>query len=406
MSFFDDNADIWKAPDDLRFDQVQNGAATPNPPTQDLGNGVTQTAAPGYHFENGNLVKDDPNYGKPGFPGGPPLPDTVQYPNGAPNGSAGRMDEAAIRSQIAQWAAMPGADPSLSNDPDYWVKAITSRGGLGADNTQYWQNASVGPTAFFNNPNRESGNTPAAAPLSQIGAAPPSTTFTPPPAPTYTPYVPTAAPTPQHMAAPTPFVAPTAEQARATPGYQAALDQANRAEQASAAARGGLLSGGAIRETAQLNTDLSDQNYQNVYNNALAANNSNFGQAFNVNQANNGADLNSWQANTNAGLSAAGLNLQGTNQQFQNTYLPLWNAYQSNVGQQQFGANFGLNANQQAFGQDLSNRQFGLQSQNQFWNQGLQENENAYSQYDTSQKAAFDQWYKTAQLGNPGNPYA
>ncbi len=68
---------------------------------------------------------------------------------------SGPMDEASLRAQIAQWAAMPGADPSLANDPDYWVKAINDKGGLNPSNTQYWQEASVGPTAFFNNPNRE-----------------------------------------------------------------------------------------------------------------------------------------------------------------------------------------------------------------------------------------------------------
>lgn len=58
---------------------------------------------------------------------------------------------------ISQLAGMPGADPSLAADPDYWFKAISSRGGLNAGNRQYWQDAAVGPTAFFNNPNRETG---------------------------------------------------------------------------------------------------------------------------------------------------------------------------------------------------------------------------------------------------------
>lgn len=64
-------------------------------------------------------------------------------------------DQNAILAQIAQWASMPGADPSLASDPMYWYGAITSKGGLGQDNLKYWQDASVGPSAFFNNPNRE-----------------------------------------------------------------------------------------------------------------------------------------------------------------------------------------------------------------------------------------------------------
>lgn len=57
--------------------------------------------------------------------------------------------------QIAQWSQMAGADPSLTNDPNYWARRITETGGLNAGNQQYWQNAATGPTAFFRNPGRE-----------------------------------------------------------------------------------------------------------------------------------------------------------------------------------------------------------------------------------------------------------
>lgn len=72
-------------------------------------------------------------------------------------GQTGYGDDASILSQIAQWAGMAGADPSLRNDPNYWLGRIKQTGGLNSGNMQYWQNASVGPTAFFNNPGRESG---------------------------------------------------------------------------------------------------------------------------------------------------------------------------------------------------------------------------------------------------------
>ncbi len=401
MSWFDDQADIWRAPDDIRG-RVVPDAPSNAPPSQDLGNGVTQTAAPGYTFDAaGNLVpvpKAAPT----------PLPATPPPTGGGdPNFKNGRTtDPTRIKQEIGLWAAMPGADPSLANDPDYWVRRILETGGLGADNSQYWQDAGVGPTAFFRNPNREAGSTPAPAPLSQIAQTyTPQASFTPPPAPTYTPYTPTAAPTPRTLPNPTPYTLPTAEEARQTPGYQFTKSEGETGKMRELAARSHLLGGGALKEIGQYDQGLADTFYGNRVNQGLAVNNSNFGQAFNTTQANNANDMGQWQANTNAGLSAAGLNMQGVNQQFQNTYLPLWNAYQSDVGQQQFGANYGLNANQQAFGQDLSNRQFGLQSQNQFWNQGFNENRNAYDQFDNSQKTAFDQWLKLANLGNPGNPY-
>lgn len=399
MSWFDDQGDIDNT-------GIAGGGATPDLVDQ------TPQSSP-IDPSTINPITGQPFTGVSNLTGAPttvPLPSTGGTPpatGGLPALSGRVTDPAIIKQYIASWAAMPGADPSLANDPDYWANTIISKGGLGSDNSQYWQNASVGPTAFFNNPNRESGDTAAAAPLSQIPQNyTPVPAFTPTPAPTYTPYTPTAAPTPTALPAPTPYTPPTADQARQTPGYQYALDTANQGYQRSAAAKGNLLSGGGIIDLANLDQNIADTNYSNLVNQGLAINNSNYGQQFNTTQANNTNALQNWQAQTNAGLSAAGLNLQGTNQQFQNTYLPLWNAYQSNVGQNQFGANYGLSANNQAFGQNLATNQFNLGAQNQNFNQGLQTNENAYNQYNTSQNAAFNQWLQLAQIGNPGNPYA
>jgi hypothetical protein len=88
---------------------------------------------------------------------------TQQFQGGLPDwltqASTTQSQVDPLRAQIAQWASMPGADPSLKNDPEYWVNAINSRGGLNAGNTQYWQDASVGPNAFYMNPGREGGAT-------------------------------------------------------------------------------------------------------------------------------------------------------------------------------------------------------------------------------------------------------
>lgn len=65
------------------------------------------------------------------------------------------------------------------------------------------------------------------------------------------------------------FQAPTAEEARNTPGYKFALDQGTGAVQNSAAARGGLLSGNTATELEKYGQGLADTNYQQVYNNAL-----------------------------------------------------------------------------------------------------------------------------------------
>lgn len=94
-----------------------------------------------------------------------PIPPTVTPPaagtdnHARPYDPSFRTNPDYIRSQIAVWAQMPGADPSLASNPDYWVQQILAKGGLGPDNQQFWQDASVGPNAFFRNPNRESTTT-------------------------------------------------------------------------------------------------------------------------------------------------------------------------------------------------------------------------------------------------------
>lgn len=73
-----------------------------------------------------------------------------------------------------------------------------------------------------------------------------------------------------------PFTAPTAEQAAQTPGYQFQLQQGQQALQQSAAARGNLLTGGTAEALDNYSQGLAASNYQNVYNNALSAYNTNY----------------------------------------------------------------------------------------------------------------------------------
>jgi hypothetical protein len=72
------------------------------------------------------------------------------------------------------------------------------------------------------------------------------------------------------------FSAPTAAQAEQTPGYQFQLQQGLNALQNSAAARGGLLSTGTAKNLNNYAQGTASANYQNTYNNALQAYNTNF----------------------------------------------------------------------------------------------------------------------------------
>jgi hypothetical protein len=93
------------------------------------------------------------------------------------------------------------------------------------------------------------------------------------------------------------FQAPSAQQAAATPGYQFQLQQGEQALQNSAAAQGGLLSGGTATALDQYSQGLASTDYQQVYNNALQQYQQSYNQ-FENNQAN--------EYNRLAGLAGTG----------------------------------------------------------------------------------------------------
>lgn len=77
----------------------------------------------------------------------------------------------------------------------------------------------------------------------------------------------------------TAFRAPTAEEARATPGYQFTLDQGLKAAQNSASARGLGASGAAMKGASAFANGLADTTYNDVYNRSLGTFKTNYGMA-------------------------------------------------------------------------------------------------------------------------------
>jgi len=67
-----------------------------------------------------------------------------------------------------------------------------------------------------------------------------------------------------------PFAAPTAEQARATPGYQFTQQEGNRGVMAAASAGGRSLSGGTLKAIDRYNIGLADSTYGDTFNRALS----------------------------------------------------------------------------------------------------------------------------------------
>lgn len=403
MSWFDDNAPAGGG-----------GLDTTNPPP----------FLPTDPATGGPLVSTGGNPAPPVMTSGGPTPPTATGP------------------QMPQ-----GIDPALA--AIYQNAGVTPAGrGTGFADWQYWQD--VGPSQYNRLTNdiagtgtdqptgtpwgtgawQNSGRNAASTTLLGMGGimAPTRSTLSISPYAPVAPYVPPTAPAyqpiqtptytaPAPLAAATPYALPTEADARATPGYQFTQDEILRAGQNSAAAKGGLLTGGTLRDIQDRAANVADTYYGNRVQQGLQAYDTNEANRQNIYALNNNVGLNAFNANVNALLGVNAQNTAGTNQQFQNTYIPGLNAFSANLGQNQFGANYnlaaqgqqfgqGLAANNQAFQQGLARDYYGLGAQNQFWNQGFAENQNAFSQYNTSQNAAFNQWLQLAQLGNPGNPYA
>lgn len=103
---------------------------------------------------------------------------------------------------------------------------------------------------------------------------------------------------------PSAFQAPTAEQMKADPGYQARMDAMQKATTAAAAHSGALRTGGFARDMAGKLGDLASQEYGNTYNRALQTWNTNWGQAKDIYGINQGNTKQAFDTNT-ANLLAA-----------------------------------------------------------------------------------------------------
>ena len=95
-------------------------------------------------------------------------PEAYAYANrpaapSAPGGGGG-----SILDQIAQWSQMPGSNPSLRTDPNYWLRRITETGGLNAGHTAYWQNLAMRPEGA---PESWSPSTPGGTPTYGAGGS-------------------------------------------------------------------------------------------------------------------------------------------------------------------------------------------------------------------------------------------
>ena len=98
------------------------------------------------------------------------------------------------------------------------------------------------------------------------------------------------------------FRPPTAADMARDPGYQFRLAQGQQALERSAAARGGLLSGGLARNLADYSQGLASQEYGQVYNRALGQNQLRYGRDLAQNQSAYERALQGYTTNYNVGM--------------------------------------------------------------------------------------------------------
>jgi hypothetical protein len=163
------------------------------------------------------------------------------------------------------------------------------------------------------------------------------------------------------------FEPPTgAELLAQDPGYQFRLEQGRQALEASAAARGGLLSGSTGQALAQYGQDLASQEYANAYQRALAENQLAYQRALQENTDIYGRALGENELAYGRGLTA---NQLGYNRALAENQMAFERAWQGN----QTGYNRALQQNQDTYERQLQeyllnyNRQMGQRQQR--WNE-------------------------------------
>lgn len=173
------------------------------------------------------------------------------------------------------------------------------------------------------------------------------------------------------------FYAPSAADMQNDPGYQERLRLDQQARERSAAAQGSILSGGTQLALGRAAQDYASNEYQNVFNRALATHGQNVSDY--QNQFNDA--LASQQQNFGQWATGAGLGLQAQNQDFNQALAQ----YQANYGQFLDAAQLGLQARNQNENEYLNNQlapsQYGYTNQYQ---QYLQDNARTLNDYLTN----------------------
>lgn len=227
----------------------------------------------------------------------------------APSGGS-LTDPAYAAKLVAYYANQPGANPSLKNDPNYWIGKLTS--GAFQNDQGYAVSRFMQPEGApegSGGPGGPSGVNPNLA--SWLTKSPLLEPWTTPF--NLTPFQsgpgfqqPTGGPNTDAQGN---FVMPNNVTEQNDPGYQFRLQQGQQAVERSAAAKGTLLTGGTLKDLTDYQQGAASQEYGNVYQRALTDWQNNYNSA-----------LTNYQTKYNAGLSDWTTNYNAANQQYQQAY--------------------------------------------------------------------------------------
>ena len=248
------------------------------------------TSSPGGLAPSATTSTVTPSYG-PGygtFIGGTPFPGAGAGGSAGTITPSGQMDDATILQWLKQFAGMPGVDPSVTNDPGYWVGVIKSKGGLTAENAGYFGDR-------IKNPNQNRGEG-AGGPAFGSFLTPYGEKFTPP-------------------------------TGTDDPGFQFALKEGTDALQRSAAMKGNLDTGGFMKDLAKYTTGAALQDYAGAFNRALQT----YGTNYDVWRNNQNDPFNKLFAVTGMGANVAG-NLNANAGSYGSNLGNLASAYGTNMG--------------------------------------------------------------------------
>ncbi len=231
---------------------VSPGSATPltggtsnyNQDGSPLQQAASQSPYAGAQVSNPDATGGSQIQSQPGQPQMQGLPGQAAPAGGAAPGvapSGGNLKDPAYAAQVVQYyASQPGANPSLKNDPNYWITKITS-GELGSDMSYI-----VGK--FMTPEGAPAGSTGGTGGMGTLSGLADGSLLEP-----WTKQ----------------FQAPDPQQIANDPNYQFQLQQGLRGVQSGAAARGTLLTGGTQKALDQYGQGLASSFGNTLYNRNL-----------------------------------------------------------------------------------------------------------------------------------------